>query len=46
MTRPEFIQACVDHAVDPTIALESDAVQEALRQRDDEEVHRLLAEEF
>lgn len=46
MTRPEFIQACVDHAVDPTIALESDKLQDALKARDDEEVHRILAEEF
>lgn len=46
MTMNEFYQACHEHAVYPSIALESEAVQEALRQRDDEEVHRLLAEEF
>lgn len=46
MTKNEFIEACVEHAVIPSVALENDAVQDALKRRDDEEVHRLLAEEF
>ena len=46
MTRDEFNAACMAHAISPDIALENDSVAEALEERNDEEVRRILREDF
>jgi hypothetical protein len=46
MTRLEFLALCGEYNVDPAVALENEAVVEALRQRDAAEVERVLREEF
>jgi hypothetical protein len=46
MTKLEFIALCGEHGIEPAIALESDAIVEALQSRDDQKVVKLLTEEF
>jgi len=46
MTQPQFIELCERYTVAPSIALESEELREALAQRDDSEVERILSEEF
>ena len=46
MTKLEFILECNELLIDPAIALENEQVVEALKNRDDDEVKRLLMEEF
>ena len=46
MTANMFAWLCTDSAVDPEIALENEAIREALAARDDDEVKRILLEEF
>ena len=46
MTSTEFMALCGLHKVDVGIALENEAVKEALLKRDDELVEKLLTEEF
>ena len=46
MTQNQFNEACSTRAIDPQIALENDDVCEALRERDDEAVIRILDEQF
>jgi hypothetical protein len=44
MTQNEFLRICLQHNVTPAVALENDAIREALLQRDDALVQRLLLE--
>jgi hypothetical protein len=37
---------CGEHGIEPAIALENDAIIEALQSRDDQMVVKLLTEEF
>ena len=46
MTATKFMALCVFHTVDVGVALENEAVKEALLNRDDELVEKLLTEEF
>ena len=46
MTSTEFMALCELHTVNLWIALENEAVKEALLNRDDELVEKLLTEEF
>lgn len=46
MTRYEFLALCGEHNIDPGLVLENDDVVDALRDHDDDEVERLLREEF
>jgi hypothetical protein len=46
MTQNQFAALCVKFTVDPAIALENENVVEALREKDDEAVERILKEEF
>ena len=46
MTRLEFMALCGEHGIEPAIALENDAIIEALQSRDDKMVVKLLTEEF
>ena len=46
MTQNQFNEACATRTIDPQIALENDDVCEALRERDDEAVIRILDEQF
>jgi len=46
MKLSEFTSACQELLIDPGIALEDDEIQEALRQRDDEKILKLLKENF
>jgi hypothetical protein len=46
MTKPQFIELCERYTVAPSITLESEELREALAQRDDSEVERILSEEF
>jgi hypothetical protein len=46
MTANEFTAECANRAIDPGIATENSDIQNALRQRDDIEVIRLLNEKF
>lgn len=46
MTRNEFVAACEAALIAPAVALESEAIREALAARDDSEVRRLLREEI
>lgn len=45
MTRNQFITACEEAAISCEIALELPGMEDALRDRDDDEVRRILAEE-
>lgn len=46
MTQSNFIALCNKYYIEPSIALENDALVEALQNRDDAEVERILLEEF
>ena len=46
MSKFEFLIACGEVSVDVGVALENDNIREALTNRDDEEVKRILKEEF
>lgn len=46
MTRDEFTVLCAEAAVAPEVALENENIRQALADRDDAEVRRLLKEEF
>lgn len=46
MTKLEFIALCGEHGIEPSIALENDAIIEALQSKDDQKVVKLLTEEF
>lgn len=46
MTQSQFIQECAKRTIEPSIALENDALCEALQERDDEAALRILDEQF
>lgn len=46
MTKNEFAALCAEHTIDPAVALENENIVEALRNKDDAEVKRILKEEF
>ena len=46
MTMNDFVAICEEHLIDPELALENDAVRAALATRDDNQVTRVLSEEF
>jgi hypothetical protein len=46
MTKTEFMTECAKRTIDPQLALENDELCEALKDRDDVEVIRILNEEF
>jgi hypothetical protein len=46
MTQTRFNTLCQEYYIDPMIALENDNVVEALRNKDDSEVERILSDEF
>lgn len=46
MTKHEFVTACLMHNIHPSIVDENEALQDALRNRDDAEVLRILEEEY
>ena len=46
MTQSKFIVLCNEYYIDPSLALENDDLVEALQNRDDVEVQRILLEEF
>ena len=46
MTKFSFQALCAHYGVHPDIALENEALVDALRARDDQEVERILKEEF
>ena len=46
MSQNRFVELCCENCVLPEIALENEKIVEALRERDDKEVERLIREEF
>jgi hypothetical protein len=46
MTKHEFIAICLENSIDPNIALENDKLNNALCDRDDEKVEKIIKEEF
>ena len=46
MTYAEFIEECNKRTIYKSVAVENEKIKEALRNRDDEEVKRLLDTEF
>ena len=46
MTQTDFSTLCLEHNLTPDIALENDEVVQALRERDDAEVCRIIEQEF
>ena len=46
MTKNEFITLCLERTIDPSLALENDAIVEALQDKDDSKVVELLNTEF
>ena len=46
MTQREFEAECESRTIAPAIALENETIKQALRDRDDALVRRLLDEEF
>ena len=46
MTKLDFLAACGNRCIEPAIALENDAIIEALQNRDDAKVLELLDSEF
>ena len=46
MTQSNFIALCNEYYIDPSLALENEDLVEALQNRDDVEVQRILLEEF
>ena len=46
MTKTQFTIECAKRTIDPSLALENDDLCEALQERDDEAVLRILDEQF
>lgn len=46
MSKNKFIALCSDATIDPAIALENGDLAQALKDRNDAEVKRILEEEF
>lgn len=46
MTKLEFLALCGEHNIDPGIALENDAIIEALKAKNDEQVIQILTKDF
>jgi hypothetical protein len=46
MTQNQFIALCSEHNIHPRIALANDDLQKALKERDDDQVIEILANEF
>ena len=46
MTELEFMALCGEHLIEPSIALENEALKEALLKRNDELVETILKEDF
>ena len=46
MTELEFMALCGEHLIDPAIALENEALKEALLRRDDKLALRIFQEDF
>ena len=46
MTQSQFTQECAKRTIDPSLALENDDLCDALRERDDDAVVRILDEQF
>ena len=46
MTETKFMALCGEHLIEPSIALENEALKEALLRRDDKLVLRILQEDF
>ena len=46
MTKHEFIAICLENSIEPNIALENDKLNNALCDRDDEKVEKIIKEEF
>jgi hypothetical protein len=46
MTQNQFNALCNEHGIAPSIALENEELIEALRERNDEQVIRIITEEF
>jgi hypothetical protein len=46
MTKNQFLTLCNEHHISPDIALENDDLVQALRERDDEKVQHIIANEF
>jgi len=46
MTQTDFLTLCLKHNLTPDIALENDDLLQALRERDDAEVQRIIEQEF
>lgn len=46
MTKTEFMTLCQERTIDPSLALENDAIIEALQAKDDDKVVELLDNEF
>lgn len=46
MTRLEFYAMCTNLTIYPLVALENESIKQALRDRDDSKVEKLLMEEF
>lgn len=46
MTKTEFAVLCLEFQIDPYVALENEALVEALQARDDRKAIEILANEF
>jgi hypothetical protein len=46
MTQIDFLTLCLQHNLTPELALENDELVQALRERDDAEVCRIIENEF
>lgn len=46
MTQTDFYILCTDNLIDPSIVLENEELVEALKNKDDKEVERIILEEF
>jgi hypothetical protein len=46
MTQIDFLTLCLQHNLTPELALENDELVQALRERNDEEVNRIIEQEF
>jgi hypothetical protein len=46
MTQTDFLTLCLEHNLPPELALENDELVQALRDRDDAEVCRIIEQEF
>ena len=46
MTQTQFYTLCTDNLINPSIALENEELVDALQNKDDKEVERIILEEF